>query len=157
MSDQQHVSGWVYGIAFAAVLIGIKAIVHYAPTFHFGAVSDSMEGTTVTATITSNQTGVEFVVNNQSSYGYIDLTLECAYLGVSGTEIERQTIILYEKFEPEALQTVSINKIVIPGQAAELQCVSEDATVTSQISCGYHTKNDGSGGIDKTCSKKPIS
>lgn len=117
MSERNISPLWGILIGIAVVTIGAKAVKNYAPSFNFGAVSNAMESTSLSANIQLNSDRIVFEVNNQSTYGYIDLAIDCAYLGASGTVIEEQTIVLYEKFGPESVTTVALDKTDIPAQA----------------------------------------
>jgi hypothetical protein len=156
MSEQKIFPVWGIVIGFAVVFIGAKAVKHYAPSFNFGAVSNAMESTSLSANIQLNRSRIVFEVNNQSTYGYIDLAIDCAYQGASGTVIEEQTIVLYETFGPESVTTVALDKTDIPAQATVIKCEVDDAKMISKITCNHRLSGDANSEIIKTCSEKTI-
>jgi hypothetical protein len=157
MSEQKTFPVWGIVIGFAVVVIGAKAVKHYAPSFNFGAVSNAMEYTSLSANIQPNRSSIVFEVNNQSMFGYIDLAIDCAYQGASGTVIEEQTIVLYKTFGPESVTTVALENADIPVQATVMKCEVDDAKITSKITCNYRLSGDANSEMTKTCSEKPIS
>lgn len=156
MSEQKTFPVWSLVIFVAVAFIGVRAVKHYAPSFNFGAVSNAMESTSLSANIQLNRSRIVFEVNNQSTYGYIDLAIDCAYQGASGTVIEEQAIVLYETFRPESVTTFALDKTDIPAQATVIKCEVDDAKIISKITCTHRLSGDANSEIIKTCAENTI-